>query len=151
MSTAVGEWKWYGGPSEEVCTFGPCDTKEQVIQEAIDDQSGEFQAEDGKWMIGVHVCEARKDPLHLSRWLPEIDWLLEHAEDGFADSDRASEYDDGGVFQCTVDQQRDLERRLKAACDEWQEANGLQFKAWTFSDSRNHEHVVVDHPAEPKP
>ena len=143
---ATNDWQWWGGVHEEVCTYGPCSTKEEVIAEAVDDGIGEFQSEDGSWKIGVHVCEARKDPLRLANWIMEVDELLEHAEESVADSDRASEYDDPPFFDCTKDQKADLEQRIKAACDDWQTAHGLVFKTWTFSSSRNHEHIVVDHP-----
>lgn len=141
-----GGWQWWGGLHQEVCIYGPCTTREQVIEEAVADGTGEFQAQDGSWKIGVHVCEARKDSLKLSDWIGAIDDILEQADERVSDSDRSSEHDDLPYFDCTQDQQVDLEARIKAACDEWQAAHGLVFKTWTFSASRKHEHVVVDHP-----
>lgn len=141
------DWQWWGGAHEEVCTYGPCDTKEEIIAEAVADGIGEFQAEDGSWKLGVHVCEARKDPLRLCDWIGDADELLERAEESLGDSDRASEHDDPPYFDCTKDQQADLENRIKAACNDWQTAHGLVFTTWTFSASRNHEYVVVDHPS----
>lgn len=140
----AGEWQWWGGTDEEVCIYGPCATREQVIAEAVSDGIGEFQDEDGAWKVGIHLCEARKDGLRLADWIMEIDELLERADESVSDSDRSSENDDPPYFDCTKDQQEDLERRIKAACDEWQSAHGLVFKTWTFSASRKHEHVVVD-------
>lgn len=140
----AGVWKWWGGVDEEVCTYGPCETKEQVIAEAVADGAGEFQAEDGTWKVGVHVVEARKDPLRLADWIVDIDDLLERAEDRVSDSDRSSEYDNPPYFDCTKAQQDDLANRIKAACDDWQTAHGLTFITWTFSATRNHEHVVVE-------
>jgi len=74
--------------------------------------------------------------------------MLETAEDNIADSDRVNyEYgDEGPFFGCTPEQERDLEERIKRACDEWQEEHGLVFKSNTFSASRNREYVVVAHP-----
>lgn len=141
-----GGWQWWGGTNEEVCTYGPHATKEAVIAEAMSERTGEFQAEDGSWKIGVYVCEARKDPLRLADWIDDAEFILDHAEDSVGDSDRASEYDDPPFFDCTKDQQADLELRIKAACDDWQTAHGLVFKTWTFSASRSHEYVVVDLP-----
>lgn len=141
----TGEWKWWGGTDEEVCTWGPYDTRDEVIQAGIEDGCGEFQDESGKWKIGFHIVEARKDHLRLSDWI-DADRALERADESVADSDLASEYDDGGYFDCTTEQQRDLERRIKSACDEWQDHHGLAFKTWTFSASRNNEYVVVDAP-----
>lgn len=142
-------WKWWGGPDEEVCIYGPFDTKEEVIAEAVSDGTGEFQAEDGSWKVGVHVCEARKDGLRLADWIMGAFELLERADESVSDSDRASENDDPPYFDTTKDQQDDLERRLKSACDEWQTAHGLVFKTFTFSAARKHEHIVVD-PAQGK-
>ncbi|SDG35396.1 hypothetical protein [Pelagibacterium luteolum] len=145
MST--NEWKWWGGVDEEVCTYGPFDTKEDVIAEAAADGTGEFQDENGNWKIGVHVVEARKDPLRLADWIGDADELMERAEESVSDSDRASsEHDEPPYFECSKDQEADLERRIKAACDEWQAEHKLTFTTFTFSASRNHEYVVVDHP-----
>ena len=140
------EWQWWGGADEEVCIYGPCATRDEVIAEAVSDRMGEFQAEDGSWKIGVHVCEARKDPLRLADWIDDAEYQLERADERVSDSDRASENDDDGYFGCSTEQAKDLERRLKAACDDWQAAHGLVFNTWTFSASRKHEYVVVDHP-----
>jgi hypothetical protein len=140
-----GEWKWWGGTNQEVCTWGPCDTREQAIAEGIEDGCGEFQDETGKWKIGFHIVEARNDPLRLSDWI-DTEAALERAGESVGDSDRASENDDGDYFGATREQQADLEKRIKAACDDWQTANGLVFETWTFSSSRNNEYVVVDAP-----
>ncbi len=146
-TTAPSPWQWWGGVDEEVCIYGPHETRDEVIAEATSDGIGEFQAEDGTWKISIHVCEARKDSLWLSDWIMEIDELLERADEAVSDSDRASEHDDPPYFDCKKEHQADLERRIKAACDEWQAANNLFFKTWTFSASRNHEHVVIDLPS----
>lgn len=143
----ISEWKWWGGYNEEICVYGPCDTKEEVIAEAIDDRMGEFQDEDGNWKIGVHVAEARNDPIRLADWI-EADRLLERADEDIYESDRvSSDYDDcGPIISCTHEQEKDLQDRIKAACDEWQAAHGLVFTVCTFSHTRNHEYVVVPHP-----
>lgn len=139
-------YKWYGGYNDEECQYGPYSAKEEVISEAVDDRMGEFQDEDGKWKIGVHICEARNEPLRLADWV-ESDRLLERADEDVYESDRVSgDYDDGIVFKCTPEQERDLQQRIKAACDEWQAAHGLVFTVRTFSHTRSHEYVVVDAP-----
>ncbi len=125
-------WHWWGGASEEWCTIGPCRSRDQVIADAID---GGLEA--------VHLCEARQDPLRLADWI-EAEELLDRADQEVADSDRVgSENDDGPWFDAKPDQKRDLVERIKRACDEWQAAHGLVFIAQTFSDSRNHEYVVL--------
>lgn len=138
-------WQWWAGSGDECYTVGPCDSRDDAISEATGECLGEFE-QDGEWKLSFHICEARKDPLNLSDWIMDIDELLERAEESVGDSDRASEYDDPPYFDCTKEQQADLERRIKLACDDWQKAHGLVFTTWTFSASRNHEQVVVDHP-----
>lgn len=139
-------WQWWAGSTEEWCTVGPENTREAIIQAATNDSLGEFQHEEGGWNLGFHIVEARSDPLRLADWI-ESDRLLERAEDSMADSDRtSSEYDDGPWFDCTPEQEKDLEERIKRACDEWQAAHGLTFACATFSHTRNQEHIVVELP-----
>lgn len=147
MTNANDGWAWWSGHDEEWMNCGPCDTREEAIEEARQDACGEFQDEaDGKWKVSVYVVEARQDPLRLADWI-ETDRLLERAEESLYDSDRVSgEHDDGPWFECTKEQEADLAARIKRACDEWQEAHGLVFTSQTFSASRNHDHVVVPHP-----
>ncbi len=147
--TYTSEYKWYGGHNEEVCVYGPCDTKEEVIAEAIDDRMGEFEDEDGNWKIGVHLVEARNDPIRLSEWIA-ADRLIEQAEEDLYESDRVdSEYDSyGPILKCTPEQEKDLEARVKESVDRWQEHHGLVFTVRTFSHTRNHDYVAVPHPGD---
>ena len=139
-------WQWWAGSDEEWCTVGPEDTREAIIQAATNDSLGEFEREGGGWNLGFYIVEARQDPLRLADWV-EADRLLERAEEGMADSDRvSSEYDDGPWFECTPEQEKDLEERVKRACDEWQAEHRLVFSCATFSHTRNREHVVVELP-----
>lgn len=144
-------WGWYAGANEEWCTIGPCSSRDEVIAEATDEVLGEFQDGD-TWKLGFHICEANKPPLRLADWIGADD-LLGQAEVAICDSDRVScEYDEGPWFHASAEQEADLERRVKAACDAWQAAHGLVFTCTSFSSSRNHEHVVVPHPLpEPPP
>lgn len=136
-------WQWFAGSDEEWCTVGPEDSRDAIIQAATSDRLGETD-DDGSWKLAFHIVEARQDPLRLADWI-ECDRLIERAEDNVADSDRTgSEYDDGPWFKCTPEQEKDLEERIKRACDEWQAAHGLVFSCSTFSHTRNQEHVVVD-------
>lgn len=136
-------WRWWGGYEEEWCVYGPFLTRDEVIAAAQKDRLGEFQAEDGTWMTGIYICEARQDPLRLADWI-DAEELLERADDNLVDSDRTgAECDDGPWFEATPEQQRDLVERVKRACDEWQAAHSLVFTSKTFSASRKHEHLVV--------
>lgn len=139
-------WQWWAGSDEEWCTVGPEDTREAIIQAATNDRLGEFEHEGGGWNLSFHIVEARQDPLRFADWI-EAERLLERAEEGMADSDRvSSEYDDGPWFECTPEQEKDLEERVKRACDEWQAAHRLVFSCATFSHTRNKENVLVELP-----
>lgn len=59
------------------------------------------------------------------------------------DSDRVAYENDDVVFDVTPDQNRDLQERIKKACDEWQTANGLVFKVCTFEDMRAEEVISI--------
>lgn len=140
-------WKWWAGDNEEWMSVGPCDTRDEAIEQATDECMGEFQDDkDGKWKLAFHIVEASNENLRLASWI-EADRLLERAEDSLADSDRvAGENDDGPWFTTTPEQEKDLEARIKRVCDEWQLAHGLVFTCSTFNQTRNNEYVVVDHP-----
>lgn len=141
------DWKWYAGTNEEWFGIGPCNTREEAIEEARQDACGEFQDEDGTWKVNVHVVEAKNEPLRLADWIDDAP--LERAEDIIIDSDRVgAEGDDGPWFEATPEQEKDLLRRLQNACDEWQEYHGIVFTCKTFSASRNQEQVIVSHPAD---
>lgn len=146
VAPTTSTWQWWAGSDEEWCTVGPEDTREAIIQAATNDSLGEFEHEGGGWNLGFYIVEARQDPLRLADWI-EADRLLERAEEGISDSDRvSSEYDDGPWFECTPEQEKDLEERVKRACDEWQAAHRLVFSCATFSHTRNREHVIVELP-----
>lgn len=142
------EWKWFGGHDEEHCVYGPCDSREEVIAEAVTDGLGEFQDEAGQWKIGVYVCEAKNEPLRIAKWV-DADRIIERADESVYDSDRVNiDFDDGEIFKCTPEQQADFVERIKRACDEWQDSHGLQFTVSTFSHVRNNEYVIADHRSE---
>lgn len=139
-------WGWWAGSSEEYCTIGPCETRDEVIANATSEVLGEFEDDNGVWKLGFHICEAEQRPLRLAEYI-EADRLLERAEEVLSDSCRVGcEGDDGPWFDATSEQEVDLRRRVEAACDAWQKAHGLVFTCKTFSASRNHEHVIVPHP-----
>lgn len=140
------EWQWWAGTNEGWFTVGPCATRDSIINEMSNDGCGEFldnEMDPPVWKNSFHIVEARQDQLRLADWI-ETEFILERADEALADSDRVScEYDDGPWFDATKEQEKDLEERLKRACDEWQEAHGLVFVSTTFSHSRNHEHIVT--------
>ncbi len=57
----------------------------------------------------------------------DVGYMLEGFEDNL--------YDIGGddpIFDCTKEQQKDLEARLKRAADEWQSVHSLRFTQWAI-------------------
>lgn len=143
-------WAWWAGRGEWK-TVGPCATREQAINEAVDSEAGHFEwvIEPTRYALAFEVCEAKNDPLRIADWI--ADDLLEYAEDQIWNSDRASsEYDDGPVFDCSPEQAADLKERIARACDEWQAAHGLVFTCNTFSDVRNAENVRVERDVAPE-
>lgn len=140
------EYKWYASRDEEYCTVGPCDTREQAIAEAIDDCMGEYEADDGSYRLSFYIMEAKNEPLKLSDWI-DVDRMLEDADEKVGDSDRvAYEYDEPPYFEFDGKLYKDLEARIKKACDDWQTEHNLVFRVTTFSHVRGTEHINVEAP-----
>ncbi|MFG1331226.1 hypothetical protein V5F41_08215 [Xanthobacter autotrophicus] len=144
-------WGWWAGQDEEVCTIGPCGSRDEVIAEAKAERLGEFQDDEDVWKLKFHICEAEKAPLRLSDWI-DFDDLMDRAEEAMSDSDRVGcDGDEGPWFDATKEQQADLEKRIHAACNEWQTDHGLVFTCMTFSSIRHDEQVVCSHPLDDAP
>jgi hypothetical protein len=115
---------WYFSSSDDE---GPWHGGFFYREDAVSAGRDEYEGED------FFVVWAVNSPIRLADWI-EADRTLEKAEDSLADSDRVnSEFDDGGVFDATPEQENDLIARLKRACDEWQGEHGLVFSVNTFS------------------
>ena len=140
-STTDG-WGWWASADADNYTVGPEPTRQAVIQAAVDDELGYDDRPENDPRCVFHICEARQDPICLSDWI-QANRILERADDNLSGSDRVSEYDEPPYFDVTREQEADLIRRLKTACDEWQDAHGLVFVMHQFSDSRNEETVTV--------
>jgi hypothetical protein len=122
------DWKWWVGPSEERFEI-QCSSRDEAVELA------NCEYGDGAWII-----EAKHpSTLMLSSYF-EADYFLEQADE------RA--YDDHGdhdssepVFEVTNEQSDDLQRRVREAIDQWQDAHGLKFRAHAFSAQRNCEFI----------
>lgn len=147
MADQENGWQWWASADEEFYRVGPCDTKEQVIACAVDEELGYHEKEDTA-SCRFYVTEARQDLLRIADWI-DAEGIVERAEDAIYDSDRAcSEFDDGPIFDMTPDQEKDLIARIRKACDEWQDAHRLRFQVNTFSAMRNKEAVTITLPME---
>jgi hypothetical protein len=141
----TGTWGWWAGGDEETYTVGPHETRDEIIAEACHDGGFEMENDEGDgFEHWFHICEARQDPIRMSKHLPDIDWLLETIMDNWFDSDECGEGDDSrDHFVTTLEQRVDLEREIRKVFDDWQVRHNLRWIPWQFSDSRNQEHVVV--------
>ena len=121
------DWKWWSGTNDEWYS-----QSHETREEAIQSLEGE----------GGYIIEARQDPVPLSGYF-RADDFLERADETLSGSDLG--HPDGDIlFECSPEQERDLEARVRAAIDAWQEANGLKFVPAMFTASRNAEYVEPD-------
>lgn len=136
------KWAWYASADQEHYAVGPCPTRESVIQAAIDERLGEDTDDvTGQWQLNFHIVEATQT-LKLSSWLPDVDVLLEQAEESFQESEFASE-DGEPAFEVTLDKQKHLAEAIKGAVDAWQIAYGVAFTSpYMFTATRKHESIV---------
>ncbi len=143
------EWKWWAGTiGDEMMQVGPCDTRQDAIDEYIDwadhDKVLDRTVSPPVWKYSFYVCEAKNDPILLSDWIDTYD-MTDRAEDLLSDSDRVcDEFDRDLVFEWTREQNADLRKRIRDACDDWQKAHGIIFRVNTFSAMRNEEEITVE-------
>ena len=116
-------WKWYAGSNGEEFHSGPFDTREEAIK-ALDGLNG-------------FVIEARKTPIKLSSYF-DAEYFREVTEEDACD---LSNPDGDSIFNVSKAQMEDLQVRVRAAIDQWQEVNNLVFEPWAFTASRNLEKV----------
>ncbi len=124
-------WKWYAGSNDEYYSVGPCDTR----QEAIDEGRGNFGHESG-----FYIIEAEKVNLTLADYIG-ADVVLEEAEERACD---LGDEDGTPIFDVTEDQEKDLISHLRNACDAWQTKHNLIFVPWHFTNSSNAEFIEAD-------
>lgn len=129
--TQKEEWHWYHAIHEEGSYSGKCPSREDAISEGMNDWGDEH---------GFWIAEATNPSVKLFDYI-DVHRIVEDAEEAVFEDDRASAEWDDIVFKVTPDQKADLAARIKAACDEWEAANGLTFTVNTFKDMRNVEYI----------
>lgn len=133
-----GDWKWCHSPDEEG-TFSGMDFMSR--EAALADARTHFDGDEY-----FYVQEYRQRPIRIADAM-DADLILEKAlegELGEALLDYAGNPEDGEInFPVTADQRRDLERRLKAACDAWQAVNAITPPAYCC-ETRNQERYGAD-------
>jgi hypothetical protein len=130
---------WAGDEYESSLDVGPCRTREEAITEAVGERIGE---DERGWTFYVVQAESKPEPIF--DWL-DLERPTERASLAIFDSDRVHDTDDC-VFAVSPEQEADLVRRLRAACDDWQAAHGLVFIPRTFTWWSEPEQVFVPFP-----
>lgn len=138
------EFHWYASDNAEIYSIGPENSRDDVIEAARREELGFQEADDeGPARLAFYVVEANKTVLTAADWVLPRD-LFEAALERLSESEHCDEYGEcNGAFECTPDQERDLRERLRAACDEWQQAHGLHWVSYSFSQSRNEELIEL--------
>lgn len=125
------QWSWWIGTNRENFDEGGFTTLEAAIAAGRRAYRG-----DPFW-----ICKAKQGPVLLSDWAG-FDEVLERAEEEIQDNGELAECDqDSVIFEVTAEQEADLVRTLKAACDEWQIRHGAVFQPRTFTGFRHVERI----------
>lgn len=137
-------WKWYASADEESYTVGPCDSREQVIAQAISDEIGisrDFKSS------RFHIMEARQDPIDFAEFVNEeslFEEMVERAEEDHLHPDGDGDAIRGGFTDSHV---QALGNAVRAAVRQWQIDQKINVTPTNFNDTRNGE--WVDHVREP--
>lgn len=154
------EWKWYAGTDDERFDIGPCDTRDQVIAEALAQRIGEVSEEVSEDVTdpetGVltnrlyrhrfYVLEAvPHGPVELDGYFDAANWFDELENGPLADLGDS----DGNpmLADITKAQGADLTDRIQAVIRQWQVDHNITISAWAFAQSAKAE--FVDLPAPP--
>jgi hypothetical protein len=148
----MSKWKWFSGLDEEFFTEGPFDTKEEAIQEALDNDAFNtfFDEATGEWMAALFVIEAQREQVRMSQFVTPLS-IARILEDAGEEIDKESpfygDFDDSLLFSSiTAEQEDDLKQFICDAIDNWQDSHGLVFEPKTFTRSRNMEEIIRDIP-----
>lgn len=131
---------WYASSDSEHYTVGPCDTRDQVIDEATDMELGWQEDDDGARMV-FHVIEASKPVFNLADHFDAAHWF-EMLENGPA-FDLGDPDGDGILSIISKAAGDDLEARVREVIRKWQADHKLDFDVWAFGATRNGEWVTV--------
>lgn len=118
-------WGWYVGYTDEEYSSGPYQTRAEAVQIAKE----EFE--------GAYIVEAYKQPESLAAHF-DANRFLEYAEENVYDM---ANPDGDPIFDPTGAQIDDLEKRVRATIERWQEDHKLVFMPWMFTDTRNEEFI----------
>lgn len=135
------KYAWYASANEEDYAIGPCETREEAIEEAISQCLGEYE-ENGEYHYSFHVAECQETNIDLANFFDVSDWLERAAEDMDENECGSDMYGKNHpINTISDDQEKDLDACIKAAIREWQKRNNLPLRSYWFSHVRNSEHV----------
>ena len=146
--TTESGWGWYAGDGEHY-TVGPEDTREGVIDAAKDEELGFRDAdEDGQDRLCFEIIEARQDLIQIADHI-RIERMVERWEENDWEEMTDPDNPRSLVEKVTKDQWAELQDALRAAAREWQARHAIAIRPYTFTQSRNHESVVIELADEP--
>lgn len=117
----MSDWQWWAGSTEEHYQHGPFPSREAAV-EALEGEGG--------W-----VTEATQTKQKLSSFF-EAEHLLETAEDSIDHGE-----DEDVIFDVLTKDAQDLEVRVRATIDTWQQDHKLVFQGYLFTNQRHTEYV----------
>lgn len=145
----MSAWKWWASDDEERYTIGPCDTRDEVIKEAIDSELGAWGTgnHDDPHRCTFYITEAKHDPIDLSKHLNldlMIDHMCESLDEEHGDPDGYTQPSE----QLKPEDMADLKISIESAVKRWQERRCIKINPFMFSDCRNREQIEHVYPQE---
>lgn len=129
---------WYASGNEEDFAIGPCGTREEAIEQALDDEVG--ISTDLKRQV-IFVMQAYQEPLKLSRMI-SVDAILDRAMDGLLGDAAGDEGEpDQLVDHIKQEQWKALEAKLRETMDAWQAEGDIVVTPYVFTRSTKPEAV----------
>lgn len=134
------DWKWWASRDGETFTVGPCEDREEAIEEMRD--SGEVEA--GESFV---ICEAHQAPVDFSPSFDAADFI-ESADEWAVENFGGESGPDTFTDDITTEQMHDLEQCVRMTISRWQKRHGIAPKPWVFTAQRGEETINQEEHAE---
>lgn len=145
MPGPSGWWASFDGG--EHLELGPFDTRDDVIEEALEDGRGDTQLENDTWVSVFEICRAQDNHVDLSVWVDDnnLECLLDNTSERLDENGSGSDEDGDRhpLEGLTLELKSDLFSRIRAAVREWQRTNKLPLRSYWFNDTSNHETISI--------
>lgn len=143
--TMTDDFKWYASRDDEDYEIGPCSTREEVVELAMDADLGLRQGPDGNWdQLTFYILEGMQDPIDLSKHLP-VDVIIEGLCES-VDEEHGWEDQYPSENAWTVEQENDLRARMRQVVADWQAQHGIVVRPSIFTHIRTKERVDLTVP-----